>query len=267
MVNNLYEDFLDSIGVFKGDKIYVASDLRILINIFRKKGYSFETRQFIYCLTIRVGNEGSLVFPTFSWDFCDLGIYNHRLTRGSTGSLGNAALLRADFKRTKHPIYSFAVWGSHQSMITTLSNKGSFTSNSPFGIFHREGYKMIMIDVTHENSFTFIHYIERQLFVNYRYIKKFVGNYVSETGVESVESYYMFVRPRRYSSYKLSFKIGKLLYDTGVSKSSKWYQSNVEITDLASSFEVIKNYIIENQLQKLAAISNNDRSKNDRTCL
>lgn len=49
--------------------------------------------------------------------------------------MANIALKRAEFKRTKHPIYSFMVANNFQKDLIKLDNKGAFDENSPFDFF------------------------------------------------------------------------------------------------------------------------------------
>ena len=58
----------------------------------------------------RLLEKRNILFPTFNWDFCKGKSFNYNNTRSMTGSLSNVALKRPDFKRSKNPIYSFAVW-------------------------------------------------------------------------------------------------------------------------------------------------------------
>ena len=46
--------------------------------------------------------------------------------------MGKTALKRDDFKRTKHPIYSFAVWSADQELLCNMDNKDAFGDDSLF---------------------------------------------------------------------------------------------------------------------------------------
>ena len=58
----------------------------------------------------KVGPEGTILIPCFNWDFCKGKKFNYLETPPQIGSLPKIAFKREDFKRTKHPIYSFLVW-------------------------------------------------------------------------------------------------------------------------------------------------------------
>lgn len=94
----------------KGDVVYVVSDILELAKNARENGERFDRDVFLDSLKEAVGENGTLLIPTFNWDFCRGIPFDYVKTPGKTGALGNAALKRSDFKRTRHPIYSFAVW-------------------------------------------------------------------------------------------------------------------------------------------------------------
>lgn len=83
----------------------------------------------------------------FNWDFCRGIAYDILKSKTQTGALGNIALKRSDFRRTKHPIYSFAVVGKFQNELVALENKGAFDSNSPFNFMYKNNAKMIIVNL------------------------------------------------------------------------------------------------------------------------
>jgi aminoglycoside 3-N-acetyltransferase len=247
----LYEIIVKKMGINKGDKLYVSSDLRLLILEFLRNGLQFDLDIFINTLISEVGNNGTIVFPTFNWDFCKSKTFNYNTTPGVTGSIGNAALKRSDFKRTNHPIYSFAVWGVDQFKLTRLKNKGSFTSNSPFGYFLNAGFKLLLINVPYENSFTFIHYVEQKLNVSYRYNKKFNSSYIDEKNNKSYRNYYMFVRPFKRPYEHVSSKLRSDFISDGVSQVYTYNENVFELIDLKSASAHIENDILNNKSRKI----------------
>ena len=64
-------------------------------------------------------------------------IFDYKKTPSNCGSLSNIALQRSDFKRTKHPIHSFAVFGKHKNYLCNLENKSSWGEDSPFKFLYK----------------------------------------------------------------------------------------------------------------------------------
>jgi aminoglycoside 3-N-acetyltransferase len=160
---------------------------------------SFNENQFIDALVRRLGPKGTLIVPTYNWDFCNKGYFNYSTTPSHSGSLGNICLKRIDFDRTFHPIYSFAVNGSLKKEFTSLKNIEAFGKDSPFSYLSMCGAMQVCIGVTPELSFTHTHFVEQMIGVDYRYSKIFSGTYVDERGEISQRDYSMYVRKHEFS--------------------------------------------------------------------
>jgi aminoglycoside 3-N-acetyltransferase len=190
----LYKKIVKSMGIKKGDKLYVSSDLRLLILEFHRKNLSFNVNDLIDAFILAVGCNGTIVFPTFNWGFCRGENYDYNSTPGITGSLGNEALKREDFIRTKHPIYSFAAYGNLSDRFLSLNNQKSFGESSPFELFYEYDFYFLAIDVSFSNSFTYVHHVEQIYAVPYRFEKAFLSNYIDEYGNIEERTYSMYVR-------------------------------------------------------------------------
>ena len=189
------------IGIRQGDILYVASDItRYMYNLYAmyenkvKEYYVRETNFIIDALEAVLGTKGTLLFPVFTWDFCHGKGFNYRKTKGACGSLANRALVRKDFQRTQHPLYSFMVHGHYTSELLALKNTDSWSEDSPFGWLHRHDAKQLHFDVNLTDGLTFMHYMEQQLQVKYRFRKSFTGNYVDADGKVTQRLYTMYVR-------------------------------------------------------------------------
>ena len=112
-LNNVFE----KINVVPGDKLLVSSNiLKILIKL-KKRDKEFNANLIIDLLLNKVGKNGTLMFPTYNWDFCKGKEFDYNNTQSLSGSLGNAALKRKEFKRSKNPVYSLLVYGKYQKEI------------------------------------------------------------------------------------------------------------------------------------------------------
>ncbi len=166
---------LKQLGIRYGDKIIVTSDALKLLIYLKKNKIKYTLNNLIDDLIEIVGEKGNIIFPTFNWDFCKGKSFNHNYTKSMTGSLSNVALKRLDFKRSKNPIYSFAVWGKNQSKICNLNHKSCFGLSSPFGYLINNNAKNLCIGMNYRDGFTFVHVAEEKIGVKYRYFKKYSG--------------------------------------------------------------------------------------------
>ena len=139
------KDLAKYLHINRGDNIFVTSDVKQLLYLLISNDDDTDLNILIDGIIDIIGKEGTLVFPTFNWDFCKGVPFDIKKTPCKTGSLGKEALKRSDFKRTKHPIYSFAVWGKGQEDMCKMDNKSSFGIDSPFTYMTEHNFKNLFI--------------------------------------------------------------------------------------------------------------------------
>lgn len=249
-----YSDFsfLKQLEIKEGDFIVVSSDITsYLLEGFRETGAFPDVDLLVDSLFELVGKEGTLVFPTFNWDFCSGHTFDWRKTEGKVGHLGNAALKRKDFKRTKHPLYSFVVKGKYQEELCSLNNKDSFGIDSPFAFFDKHHAKSLLFGIGLQEGFTFAHYAEQIGGAPYRYIKNFTATYIDENGAEEEKTYSMFVRRLDLDVVADLSKLELLLIKEKVAKRIVVNDIPYTIIDMHSSLPLIVNDIKNNRSRSL----------------
>lgn len=191
---DIYQGLIEACGIQRGDTIDLISDLSHIVLKFQENGETFDPNQFIDALCEAVGKEGTVLIRTFSWDFCHGRGWDYRKSRSQVGALGNFALKRNDFKRTRHPIYSWMVWGKMQGTFCRLDNRESFSEDSVFAWEYKNPSHMIILGDPNTTGITIYHYVEEHVGVPYRYIKNFEDIYVDENGQKEKRTYSMYVR-------------------------------------------------------------------------
>ena len=106
----------------KGDVVLLTSDITDLFLQCQDNGEILDVNILLDHFKEAVGEEGTLLIPTYNWGFCQGKPFDYKKTPSKTGAIGNAALRRKDFIRTKHPIYSFAVWGKDADKLVAMDN-------------------------------------------------------------------------------------------------------------------------------------------------
>ena len=247
-----FHEKLDEIGVGKGDILYVGSDVTaIVVNAMRE--LEFKTKQdqtdFLNALVdelkAHVTEEGTLLFPVYTWTICKGGDFDYRTTQGEVGSFNNFILNnRKDFIRTKHAIYSFMVWGRDAKMLYDMDNQEAWGKASPFYYMHQNGAKELDLSVTALRSMTFKHYVEMSLKVPYRYPKYFICNYTDANGVTEERTYSMWVRSM---DVKLtSTQDNPFFEEKNVGKSVDFRGWKINVIDLKGAYEVLKDDLLNN---------------------
>lgn len=177
-----------------GDCVYVVSDMLDLAKVYREQGQKLELDALIDTLQRLVGKEGTLLFPTFNWDFCKGTGFDYHKTPVRTGALSKAALKRRDFVRTAHPLYSFAVWGAHRDELMADRSVDAFGPGTIFERMYRWNTKVPVIGLSPLQGVTYIHHVEQTVGVPYRYSKDFTADYTDAQGVCETRTYRMYVR-------------------------------------------------------------------------
>lgn len=189
-----YQKLPSILKIEKGDVILLTSDITDLFLQCQENGEILDVNILLDNFQEAIGEEGTLLIPTYNWGFCQGKAFDYKKTPSKTGAIGNAALRRKDFTRTKHPIYSFAVWGKDAVKLVEMDNIESFGPDSPFAYLEQVDAKNVFIGASLRNSFTYIHYIEQKLKAPYRFSKVFRSHYIDQDKVDTVRDYSMYVR-------------------------------------------------------------------------
>lgn len=257
--NEIYKELFDTLDIQKGDILLIAADLKKIIRSLLKQKIPFDANEFINYFLDKIDSEGTLLFPTYNFDFCKGVDFDYNTTESNMGFITNIALQREDFIRTKHPIYSFAVSGKLSQKFYDLNNEGAFDSDSPFALLYNLNAKMLLIDVDYQNSFTFVHFVEQQNNAPYRFHKQFIANYTDKANHKEKRVYSMFVR---YDYVQTNVNpIGEILQNNNVSKYKNINQIETKLVDLHKSFEIISKDINENGGKNLFLENNTNNIK------
>lgn len=195
-----YDDFLDGIGLGKGDVIDVASDLFSILLYCSEREMDFEPNRLIDAMINKVGKEGTIMIRAFTWRFCEGKPFDIRKSKSQVGHLGNVALKRIDFKRTKHPIYNWMVYGKYADELASLENINGVGEDSPFAFLCKHHGKFLILGNIDENgdANTIFHYYENEIGVPYRKEKFFESEYIDFEGNKSTRKYSVLVRPKNH---------------------------------------------------------------------
>lgn len=252
-VDGSFQKALRELGIVEGDIIYIASDIKtLLFNMATKYGINSKAErdkalhELVDTFKEAVGREGTLLFPVFSWDWCRGKGFNIKTTKGEVGTLQNWVLEnRDDFVRTRHPMYSFMVWGKDSVYLSTMDNQDAWSHASPFYYLQTHGAKQLLFNIESYQGLTFGHYVEQEVSVPYRHPKYFFGCYTDENGIAEKRMYSMHVRD-------IDMESGcgihnDWLIEQSVAQKVMWDGNTLTIVDLQRSYSVIKDDMINNK--------------------
>lgn len=253
---------LRDVGIVEGDILYVSSDIKTFLfnlatekNIKTKADRDKALDEMINVFQEVVTEKGTLLFPVFSWAWCRGNGFDYKHTKGEVGTLSNWVLEnRDDFVRTRHPMYSFMVWGKDAEHLRTLDNQDAWSHSSPFHYLQTSKAKQLLFNIEAYQGLTFGHYIEQEVAVPYRHPKYFFGEYIDENRSKETRMYSMHVRDMEIDS--ACGICNSWLIKKGVAKKSEWNGNILTLVDLSKSYPVIRDDIINNNGKNTLTFAN-----------
>ena len=239
----LVEEFR-GLGVNEGDTLLVHSSYKSLgevdggpQTVIRALEAVLRLRADEHGTPLSTGVEGTLIMPTFNFDFNKGQPWDVRTTPSKMGVL--TELVRTDprAKRVFHPFYSFAILGKHAEMLGSLRYKSSYERNSVFGKLRDLGGKIMVIGLSYTNSMTFFHHIEQMEGVDYRFLKQFTGEVTDENGETYTDMFEMLVRDIDKGVITEVDPMGELMEQAGVIRSAKIGEADVKLMKANEVYE------------------------------
>ena len=246
MIIDMLVDMWEKVELEKNSILLLHSDIkRTLFKCFRA-GIHATPNDIIDSLLLTLGNEGTLLLPTFNYDFCCGTSFDIRNTPSQVGTLSEVARQRPDAVRTGHPIFSFVALGSQKEIFANLDNYSAFGDGSPFDILFKMNGSIGVLD--HIIANTFYHYIEtknQNYIPDYRYSKVFKGEYIDWLGASQEKEYEFHVRTLEPEHIPLVLPVEKMLWDAGLYKGHKTGEdSGLRIINAREMCSFITNEII-----------------------
>ena len=125
----------------------------------------------------------TIIYPTFTYSFCNGENYDVRSSKTSMGALNEYARKMAGNNRSLDPLLSVVVFGEQTEKFIKPQTCHSLGVNSIFDILHQmPNVKFLFFGAEFSNCFTYVHYVEKMLDVPYRFDMPFYGNIIDGNG-------------------------------------------------------------------------------------
>jgi aminoglycoside 3-N-acetyltransferase len=173
--------------------------------------------------------EGTLIMPTFNFDFNKGQAWDVRTTPSKMGVLTEIVRQDPRAKRVFHPFYSFAILGKHAEMLGSLRYKSAYERGSVFGKLRDLDGKIMVIGLSYNDSMTFFHHIEQMEGVDYRFLKQFTGQVTDANGTTYTDTFEMLVRDIDKGVLTMVDPMGNLMEEQGVIKSAQIGEAAVKL--------------------------------------
>ena len=176
-VRKKIKKILNKAEINKGDNIYLGVDLMRICFLLglKRKNFNLISNILLEEVIIKIGPNGQLLIPVFSFESLKKKFFDLRITKSDTGEFGNCLIKKNYTNRSFHPVYSFLYFGKKKNYFLGFDN----SSNEDFiwNFILEEKFKLITIGYHYVRSFSIIHYLEKIKNVKYRYSKKFFINF------------------------------------------------------------------------------------------
>ena len=219
------------LGVKEGDTLLVHSSYKSLGEV------DGGPETVVRALEAALGAEGTLIMPTFNFDFNRGVPWDVRKTRSKMGALTEIVRIDPRSKRVFHPFYSFAILGKHAEMLSALRYKSAYERNSVFGKLRDLDGKIMVIGLSYNDSMTFFHHIEQMEGVDYRFLKQFTGEVTDENGNTYTDTFEMLVRDIDKGVMTMVDPMGALMEEAGVIQSAKIGDADVKLMKANEVYE------------------------------
>lgn len=246
-----YKSYLEIIGKFryidKGDVVYLVSDIFHLMKQAKEHGEIFNGDRFLDTIMEVIGEEGTLLVPTFNWDFCKGIAFDYKKTKCKVGALGNMALKNDNFIRTRDPIYSFAVRGKDAGMLSEIDPSNSFGEGTCFSYMEQKNAKALVIGLPAMSGLTFMHHAEQIYGVPFRFNKNFTAMYKYKDEPEEERTYSMYVREYSMNVEEHTEPFDEIIEKLGVCKTEIYNGVPFRVLYLKEIMELLRIDILYNQ--------------------
>lgn len=164
---------LEDLPISRGDTLFSHSNLGFFGRPYGVGSSDEVCRLFVESVIERIGPEGTLVVPTFTYSFPKGEVFDPDATASDMGMFSEWVRRHAEAQRSLDPCYSVAAIGGAATGLTADTPENSFGRGSFFDRFYHAGGKVLNFNF--DAGSTFVHYVERCLDVPYRFDKTFTG--------------------------------------------------------------------------------------------
>jgi aminoglycoside 3-N-acetyltransferase len=189
-------NILNKFNIKEASNIYVGVDIIMIAKILNCKSNNLSklADSILQLLLNVVGKSGTVVIPVFNLDCVPEKKFDRKNSPGQSGMFGNLLLKKYYKFRTRHPMYSFLVFGKKSEKYMRINNQNATGNNSLWKNFNDDNFQLITLGHHYVRSLTHVHYLENLVNVNYRFIKIFQVNYTDFNRKKFTANYSFFAR-------------------------------------------------------------------------
>jgi aminoglycoside 3-N-acetyltransferase len=190
---------------------------------------------FFDCIMERIGENGTLCVPTFTYSFPRGEVFE---TSGPSTMGAFSEWVRAFGHRSTDPCYSVATTGVNTDIVHAVAENSFDTRASFFARFWSLGGKVLNLNF--DAGSTFVHHVERELQVGYRFDKTFIGTTKYALGIRKVVRSTIWVRYLNDALEAEFTAFDRLARERGMFKTEPLGRGEMGVISAADTFKLIE---------------------------
>jgi aminoglycoside 3-N-acetyltransferase len=188
----------------------------------------------------------TLCVPTFTFSFCNGVDFDVVNSKSKMGVLNEYIRKLPNATRSIDPLMSAALIGEDLDLVTGIG-KESIGENSTFAKLHtRDDVKFLFLGTKVGDCFTYMHYMEKFLNVEYRYDRDFKGKITDLSGHTYQDTFNLFVRYKNIFPGNGSYAYEEIMADKGISNRLACGDSIITVVDEPEAFTLYSDLIKQN---------------------
>ena len=232
-------------GIKKDDLIFIHADEILGAQISSSETEEDPVLKFIQALIDLIGDQGTIVVPTFTYSFTTSKQYDIENSISEVGKFSEKFRNIKKAIRSRNPIFSVASIGKLSKKIKKLSEITSFGSQSIFDFLYKNNGKIFCIGCSF-NRVTFTHFVEEKLKIKYRYHKKFDGRIIDDKRTSEVMIDY-YVRDLAFDTVCNLSNLKKLMVENNKLKIGSFGRVLTYMCDTQSFFKSCEDLLSKNE--------------------
>ena len=170
------EDLIEALGrlpIESGDVLFLHSNIGYFGRPENVSSTSELCELFFYALMDRLGPNGTIVVPTFTYSYPRQEVFDIAAPVPNMGVFSDWIRAHNESRRSSDASYSVAAIGARATALTQGVPINSFGKGSFFDRF--DDVNGVICNLNFDAGSTYLHYLERELEVPYRFDKTFEG--------------------------------------------------------------------------------------------
>jgi len=243
---------IEKVDIKKNDIIFSHSNIGFFGKLENAKNAVDYCQKFKDAIFEIIGDNGTLIVPTFSYSFCNNETFDKEKTNSVCGMFSEHIRNEKNSTRSNEPNFSVSGIGPDAEFLIENQPSHPFGKNSFWERFYLKKGKFLNLNF--DAGSTFFHYVEKSLNVPYRFDKKFSGKLKIDSNFVKKEFFHFVYDKNNYEHSPNFEKFHNKALNLKLSKTYNLGKGQLVSISSKNTFDLIKEEIISDPnflIQKL----------------